>query len=251
MNTLSSFPFFRSVKADMEERFIFNFRARPDHLAKKIAAPWLKPQVVNGWSAVSFCILRLSRLSVVPIPPIMSFSTISCAYRIGVIDTSGANPEPSVYVTERWADLALAAKLAPWILLDSVPVIDASLTRRDGETDVAFNYFDRTQLFEATVSPAASFQSQVFESMDSFAAFIKGGVSSYAPSLYAGAFTKVTLLKEDAEYTPMNATIRYSELHRLWDDLEMDLDSAVRATGAAYKWTYQGLVSANGLARRK
>lgn len=244
MKTLSSFPFFRSVKAHMEERFIFNFRIRPDALAKKIAVPWLKPQDVNGWSAVSFCILRLSRLSVVPIPPIIPFSTISCAYRVGVIDTSGAKPEPSVYVTERWADLALAAKLAPWILLDSVPVIDASLTRREGRTDVAFNYFDQTQLFEATVSPAPSFQSQVFESIEAFAAFIKGGVTSYAPSLYAGAFTKVSLLKEDAEYSPMKAAIRYSELHRLWDDVEMELDSTVRATGAAYKWTYQGLMSA-------
>ena len=244
MQTPSSFPFFRSVKAEMEERFIFNFRVRPDDLAKKLTAPWLKPQVVNGWCAVSFCILRLSKLSVVPIPPIIPFSTISCAYRIGVIDTSSSKPEPSVYVTERWADLPLAAKLAPWILLDSVPVIEASLTRRDGGTDIAFRYFDRTPLFQAAVFPAPSFQSQVFESIEAFAAFIKGGVSSYAPSLYGGAFTKVTLLKEDAEYSPMMATIRYSELHRLWDDVEMELDSAVRATGAAYKWTYEGLVSA-------
>jgi hypothetical protein len=244
MKKLSSFPLFRSVTAQMDERFIFNFRVRPDDLARKIAAPWLKPQVVNGWSAVSFCILRLSRLSVAPFPSILNFRTTSCAYRIGVVDTSGSAPEPSVYVTERWADLALAAKLAPWILLDSVPVIDASVRHGGDRGDVAFSYYDRTQLFAATVSPASSFQSSVFGTLDEFAAFIKGGVSSYAPSLYAGAFTKVDLLKEDAQYTPMQAEIRYSELHRLWDDVEMPLDSAVRATGARYKWTYRGLMTA-------
>lgn len=228
----------------MEERYIFNFRIRPEHLARKIPAPWLEPQVINGWSAVSFCILRLKKLSVVPIPPVIPFETISCAYRIGVVDTSGGKREPSVYVTERWADLALAAKLAPWILLDSVPVIEAAITHANGGTKVAFDYFDRTPLFAADVRPVASFTSEMFESVDKFALFIKGGVSSFAPSLYAGAFTKVDLLKEDASYSSLTAEVRYSELHRLWSDVEMVLDSAVRATGASYTWTYRGLQSA-------
>ncbi len=244
MRRISSFPFFRSVKARMEERYIFNFRTRPEDLARKLPAPWLEPQVVNGWSAVSFCILWLKRLTVVPFPPLIPFQTVSCAYRIGVIDKSGPAPEPSVYVTERWADLALAAKLAPWTLLDSVPIVKATLAPGNGVTKMAFEYFDRTPLFEADVRPASAFSSQVFASMDAFAAFIKGGVSSYAPSLYAGAFTKVDLQKEDVGYSPLNATVQYSELHRLWDDVEMLLDSAVRATGANYKWTYRGLLAA-------
>jgi hypothetical protein len=241
---VSSFPFFRSVKAHMDERLIFNFRIRPDDLAKKLAAPWLTPQVVNGWSAVSFCILRLSRLAVVPVPPIIPFETLSCAYRIGVLDHSEGDPKPSVYVTERWADLALAAKLAPWILLDSVPVIRGTTAHSNTGIDIDFQYFDNTQLFAASAQPAAAFRSDLFDSVDAFASFIKAGVSSYAPSLYAGAFTKVDLLKEDTTYSPLQADIRYSELHRLWDDVQMPLDSAVRATGAAYKWTYRGLISA-------
>ncbi|MCI0537958.1 MAG: hypothetical protein L0Z50_22310 [Verrucomicrobiales bacterium] len=244
MRRISSFPFFRSVKARMEVRYIFNFRIRPADLVRKLAAPWLEPQVVNGWSAVSFCILWLKRLTVVPFPPVIPFETISCAYRIGVIDRSGAKPEPSVYVTERWADLALAAKLAPWILLDSVPIVKATLADGSGVTRTAFEYYDRTPLFEAAVRPANAFSSQIFASVTDFATFIKGGVSSYAPSLYAGAFTKVDLQKEDVGYSPLNADVKYSELHRLWDDVEMPLDSTVRATGAAYKWTYRGLLSA-------
>lgn len=225
----------------MQERFIFNFRIRPKDLARKLPASWLEPQVVNGWSAVSFCVLRLSRLSVVPIPPIIPFETVSCAYRIGVVDTSGGQPQPAVYVTERWADLVIAAKLAPWIILDSMPIVSAAVDDTKDGARIRFGYFDRTPLFAADVRSAARFTSEVFESVDSFAAFIKAGVSSYAPSLYAGAFTKVDLLKEDVSYSALEAEISYSELHRLWNDVEMPLDSIVRASGASYKWTYRGL----------
>lgn len=57
MRKVTTFPFFRSVKARMEERYIFNFRLPPDELAKKLPIPWIEPQVVNGCSVVSFCIL--------------------------------------------------------------------------------------------------------------------------------------------------------------------------------------------------
>lgn len=57
MRKATTFPFFRSVKARMEERYIFNFRLPPDELAKKLPIPWIEPQVVNGCSVVSFCIL--------------------------------------------------------------------------------------------------------------------------------------------------------------------------------------------------
>lgn len=243
MKKKATFPFFRSVTAHMEERYIFNFLIEPDALAKKLPVPWLEPQVFNGYSVVSFCILFLKRLSVAPIPPLLPFETISSAYRIGVIDVSGARPEPSVYITERWANLPLVAKLAPWIVLDSIPIISVELEHVDRTTQVRMGYFDGTPLFTAQAKPAAAFSSQLFATVGDFSAFIKKGVSSYAPAIYGGAFTKVDLLKEDVGYQPMEATVGYSELHQLWDDVEMPLDSAVKATGARYKWTYRGLWS--------
>jgi len=48
-------PFFRTIEAKMVERYIFNFRMRPSDLKKKLPVPWLEPQIVNGWCAVSFC----------------------------------------------------------------------------------------------------------------------------------------------------------------------------------------------------
>ena len=94
----------RSVYARLVERFIFNFRISPDALDRRLPVRWLKPQVVNGYSVVSFCILRLERLMLWPLPSFLGFDTISCAYRCGVIDASAASPEPSVYIISRNTD---------------------------------------------------------------------------------------------------------------------------------------------------
>jgi hypothetical protein len=242
----ATFPFFRSISARMVERYIFNYRIRPEELKKRLPAPWLEPQVVGGYSAVSFCILWLERLTVSPVPAILRYSTISCAYRIGVLDVSGDEPEPSVYVIDRWADLPMVARLGPLLLQDTIPVIKAAIGHdNDGGTRVQMSYTDGTALFAASVRPRADgLRSAVFGSMADFARFIKAGVSSYGPSLHPGHLTKVDLHKEDVDYEPLTATVDFNELlQESWADAGMEYDSAVRAKGANYKWTYRGLWS--------
>lgn len=237
-------PFLRSVKSRMVERYIFNFRLRPDELARKLPVPWLKPQENNGWSVVSFCILWLERLQLPPVPAIGNFSTISCAYRIGVIDESARVPEPSVYVTDRWADLPIIAQIAPWVLLDSVPIIKGAIGHHGRATNVQMSYRGGDHLFSADVEPdSGPLTSAVFGTVEEFARFIKLGVSSYAPSIYSGRLTKVDLEKEEVAYEPLKTTLEYSELTQIWTDVDLQYDSAVRARGASYEWTYRGLWS--------
>lgn len=245
----ASFPFFRSIAARMVERYIFNYRIKPDELKKRLPVPWLEPQVINGYSAVSFCILSLERLTVSPIPPIIPFSTISCAYRIGVLDLSETIPVPSVYVIDRWADLPLIAMLGPILLQDTIPVIKGAIGHDNaGGTSVQMSYTDRAALFSASVRPRMDGlgPSSIFSTVDDFAAFIKNGVGSYGPSLEQGKLTKVDLEKEEVDYQPLDADIHFSELNEeSWSDAGMEYDSAVRArTGAKYVWTYRGLWAA-------
>jgi hypothetical protein len=239
-----SFPLLRTIRSRMRERYIFNFRLRPEALAPKLPVPWLKPQAKDGWSVVSFCILWLERLQLPPIPAIGNFSTISAANRIGVIDESTPKPEPSVYVTDRWADLPIIAKIAPLVILDSIPIIKAAIGHHQGKTNVQMSYRGGDHLFSADVEASTGpFESEVFSSVDDFAKFIKMGVSSYAPSIYTGKLTKVDLEKEDVAYEPLSATIEYNELNQIWPDTDLQFDSAVRARGAKYEWTYRGLWS--------
>ena len=164
LKKFATFPFFRSIKSRMIERYIFNFRIRPKKLAERLPVKWLEPQVVNGWSAVSFCVLWLDRLTVTPIPPLLNFSTLSCAYRIGVIDNSGPAPEPSVYITNRWANLPLIGQLAPWILLDTVPLVRAVHEHSENETRLEMTYPGGQLLFSAKARPSSrGMQSEVFD----------------------------------------------------------------------------------------
>jgi hypothetical protein len=226
----------------MIERYIFNFRLKPADLGKKLPVSWLEPQEVNGWSVVSFCILWLEKLQLPPIPAFGNFSTISCAYRIGVIDHSTPTPSPSVYVTDRWADLPVIARIAPWVMFDTVPVIKAAIGHAGDRTHVQMSYRTGDHLFSAEIRHSGGpLRSEVFSSVDEFAQFIKKGVSSYAPSIYDRTFTKVELEKEDVAYEPFEATIEYSELDQIWRDVDLHFDSSVRARGARYQWNYQGL----------
>jgi len=238
-----TFPFFRSIVAHMRERYIFNFRLRPADLARRLPVPWLEPQVVDGWSVLSFCILWLERLTVSPFPPVLRFDALSCAYRIGVIDRSGPQPAPAVYVTDRYVDLPAASLLGPVLLHDAIPVVKAAIGHHDGITDVQVSFLDGLHLFSAEVMSATGFSSKIFPDVLSFAAFIKSGVSSYTPSIYRDKYAKVDLEKEDVAYTPLDAKIEFSLLGREWAEAGLEFDSAVMATGARYKWTYRGLWS--------
>jgi hypothetical protein len=225
----------------MRERYIFNFRLRPEALAQHLPANWLAPQVVNGWSVLSFCILNLERITIWPIPAVINFKTISCAYRVGVLDLSGDKPEPSVYITDRNADLPVIVRTAPLLLADAIPALKVSIARVGKMTTFGLRYMDGQRLFFAEASPTDQFKSEVFSSIDEFAAFIKAGVSSYTPSVLPDTLARVDLAKEDIGYQPLDAEIDFSWLDGVWPEAGIVYDSAVFASGARYMWTYRGL----------
>jgi hypothetical protein len=233
----------RSVHASLIERFIFNFRMRPEAFAKHLPVPWLQPQIFNGWCVVSFCILQLNKVMVSPLPGALGYETISCAYRCGVIDTSGPNPEPSVYITDRNTDVPLIARLAPWLFSDTIPVVRPEITHAGDQVTFRVNYLDKQKLFFGEAQPASQWKSEVFGSLQDYADFIHLGVSSYTPSIYGESLARVDLHKDDPAYEPLDAKIDFSWLDGAWSESKLEFDSAVRAHGGRYKWTYRGLKS--------
>ncbi|MCI0559362.1 MAG: hypothetical protein MN733_12780, partial [Nitrososphaera sp.] len=107
-------------------------------------------------------------------------------------------------------------------------------------------FLQGTQLFSAKVKPAESpsiLKSEVFDSLDGFVDFIKGGVTSYTPSVRDNYYARVDLYKEDARYEAVDATIDFNSLDLRWPEAGLIFDSAVRAGGGGlYKWTYRGEV---------
>jgi hypothetical protein len=231
----------RIVRAQLVERLIFNFRFKPEALDKVLPSAWLEPQVYNGWSVVSFCILDLDRVMIWPLPGILGYRTTSCAYRCGVTDASKTPSAPSVYITDRQTDLPIIARLAPWLFLDTILMVRPRI-RHEGETwTISVDYLDRQPMFAGTARLATAWRSEVFPSMSDFGEFIKGGVSSYTPSVYGDALTRVDLQKDEPQYQALDAQVDMEALDGVWKDAGVVFDSAVRAQGGSYRWTYRGL----------
>jgi hypothetical protein len=158
----------RSVTAVLEERLLFNFRVAPEKLATQLPVPWLTPLVINGVSVLSFCILHLKEVTIWPLPgSIIGWKTISCAYRCGVLDSSGGSPQPAVWIIDRLSDLPIIAKLSPWLLSDTLPVIRPRIKHSGNLINVELDFPDCQKLFKAELEPArdGQFRSKTFASL--------------------------------------------------------------------------------------
>jgi hypothetical protein len=234
----------RRVSARLVERYVFNFRLSPERLDERLPAKWLKPQVINGHAVASFCVLSLDRMTLLPIPPVVPFSTVSCAYRCGAVDASDGKSEPTVYITDRNSDRPLIADLGPILFKDTIPTVVAAIARSPGVVEISVSHLDGQRLFSADVKTAsAELESEIFASLDEFADFIKGGVSSWTPSIHPRKLARMDLAKEDTRYEALRAEVDYNALESLWRDADLKFDSVVRATGGKYTWTYRGLRS--------
>lgn len=241
----------RSVTATLDERFIFNFRLRSDALAKHLPVSWLQPQVFNGWSVASLCILKLSHVVIAPMPRVLGCKTISCAYRCGVLDTSKTQAEPSVYIIDRNTDQPLIAHFARWWLAENMPLICSTIDEYEDSTTICLNRLEEQPLFNAEVKPSEQWNSEIFPTVDEFAKFIHEGVSSYAPSIYGDALTHVDLIKNDPVYELVGANVAYNWLDSVWPDTGLIFDSAVRVrNGGTYKWLFRGLAEENKVETR-
>jgi hypothetical protein len=239
----------RSVSARLIERFIFNFRLSPNALAEKIPVSWLRPQVLNGWAISSFCILKIERLMLRPIPSVLGLETICCAYRCGVIDCSDHFVSPSVYIVGRNTDRSFVTLMAPMIFESAIPRIEAKIERLAGYTEITAKFPDGRPLFSAKVCPRkekSELKSKAFASLQDFVEFIKDGISSYARSNAAEQYSRIDLCKEDTAYESMDAVVSFSQLDYDWKGAGLEYDSVARTGGGGlYKWTFKGKIPAH------
>lgn len=112
-------------------------------------------EILNGQSVVSFCILKLHNLTLWPLPPVLGFDTISCAYQCRVIDNSSENPEPSVYVVSRNTNLPVISRFAPVLFSGTMRMVQTSIAYGADEIDILAAFPDgKKKLFAARVRPS-------------------------------------------------------------------------------------------------
>lgn len=230
-----------AVRASLAERYIFNFRLPPQMLATYLPVPWLTPQEVRGAGIASFCILDLRGITVAPLTTAVGLDSISCAPRYAVLDASGEEASPAVFVTERQTNSAFGAWFTSLGFSAPHPRVEAVIDHQEDRTLLRVTSLDDGLLFAATVRPAAASDSELFASPQKFAEFIAQGVSSYGRSRHGSRLTKVDLHKEDVSYTPLAASSLGGAFAEDWQRHGGVFDSAFHTSGGRYEWTYHGL----------
>jgi len=230
------------VRAELAERFIFNFRMPPAVLKTLLPVGWLIPAEVNGSAIASFCILHLRKITVAPLPTFVGMTSISSAPRFAVLDATANPPKPAVFVTERHTNSSFGAWFTSLGFSAAHRYVDSTISRDGASTRLSVSSREDGAMFDAIVRPAQDTSSTVFDT-NSFAAFIAEGVSSYGLSRHGTRLTRVDLHKTDADYEPLKAIEVGGPLVENWLRLGAVFDSAFRTSGGRYEWTYLGLTS--------
>jgi hypothetical protein len=231
-----------SVRAELAERFIFNFRMPPPVLRTLLPVEWLVPAEVNGWAIASFCMLHLRKITVAPLPTLIGMTSISSAPRYAVVDLTTHPPQPAVFVTERHTNSAFGAWFTSLGFSAAHRYVESSISRDGLSTRLSVSGREERPMFDAIVRPAPKTTSTVFDA-NSFAAFIAEGVSSYGLSRHGTRLTRVDLHKTDANYEPLEASEVRGPIVENWIRLGAVFDSAFRTSGGRYEWAYLGLTS--------
>lgn len=236
-----------SVYGHILDRYLFNFRLDIDVLRNYLPSlKWLKPREINGYGVVSFCLLNFKGLTIWSLPTLLGVDTASCAYRCSVIDESGGESIPSVYLLGRKTDVSLLNYLGPLLLSANIEKINFSIAKNNsGDLEIATSFSDDRVMFSATLlSSNSTKKSQLFESEKSFEDFINEAKSSYTPSTNNTKYSRLDLETESYQYEQINAKINVNSLTEEWKDANLIFDSAYRSIGKKqYKLNNLGLVS--------
>ena len=231
-----------SVYGQLVDRYLFNFRMDADYLQSQIPARWLRPRIYNGFGVVSFCLLRLKGVTLWPLPTLMGIDSISCAYRCAVMDLSSGVPQPSVYILGRSTNVPIIGKLGTALFSGDMQVMNASIKQRVNHCDIQVSDNQGNMIIAAHTRSSSRLKSVLFNSVDEFVTFIKGGLSSYTPSTHLGKMSRVDLVEDSNTYRPIDAKIDCASLSNLWKDSRIEFDSAFHATGGLYRLAFLGTV---------
>ena len=231
-----------SVYGHLIDRYLFNFRLDASYLGSRVPVGWLKPRLYHGYGVVSFCLLKLKGVSLWPLPTSIGIDSVSCAYRCAVTDMSSVVPEPSVYILERSTNVPIVGKLGTRLFSADMHVMNASIEERAHDCAIRVLDSEGKNTFVAHTKDSKDLNSRLFESVDEFVTFIKGGLSSYTPSTRPNRMSRIDLVEDSNSYRPIDARIDYTSLSDDWKGSGLEFDSAFHATGGLYRLAYLGTI---------
>lgn len=228
-----------AIRAELAERFIFNFRMPPAALRAFLPVPWLAPQEIEGWAVASYCLLDLRNITIAPLPPKAGLHSLSCAPRFAVMDESAQPPRPAVFLTERQTNSAFGAWFTSLGFSAPHPYAE-SVIKGANPWEIEARIPQGETIFKANTQRGDN-TSQLWKSTQEFADFIAQGVSSYGLSIRGSRLTMLDLHKQDGAYESLEVKSIGGSAIDEWQNAGAVFDSAFRTFGGIYQWTYRGL----------
>ena len=235
------------VSGTVLDRYLFNFRVNLDTMEKHMPTlKWLEPRIANGYGVVSLCMILFKGLTVRPLP-MLGINTLACAYRYSVMDVSGNEPIPSVYLLGRNTDSSFANYFGPLILSSKLGKTTSTIKKsKEGNLDVEIKFPDGKSVFSATILQSKpQKESVLFESVKKFKDFMSDGLISYTPGLTEGKYARCDFEAEAFNYEQIDAKVNKSSLAEDWGESDVVFDSAyktlaVQAYNLRNKGVYNG-----------
>ncbi len=218
------------VSGTVLDRYLFNFRVNLDTLEKHMPAlEWLEPRNAHGYGVVSLCMILFKGLTIQPFPMI-GINTVACAYRYSVMDVSGKEPVPTVYLVGRNTDSTFANCFGPLILSSRLGKTTSTIKKsKEGNLDVDIKSSDTRTVISATILQSKPQRKSVlFESTKKFKDFMSDGLVSYTPGLADGKYARCDFEGAAFNYEQIDAKVNKSYLAEDWGDEDFVFDSAYK-----------------------
>ena len=218
------------VSGKVIDRFLFNFRVNLNTLQKQMPSlKWLEPRNANGYGVISLCIIDFKGLTIRPFP-ILGVSTVACAYRYSVMDVSGNEAVPSVYLLGRNTGSSFANCFGPLILSSKLGKTKSTIKKdTKGDLNIDIKFPDGHSVFSATILQSKpQKRSVLFGSTKKFKDFMSDGLVSYTPGLDAGRYARCDFEGEAFNYEQVDAKVYRDSLTDGWGDANVAFDSAYR-----------------------
>ena len=218
------------VSGTVLDRYLLNFRVNLDTLRKHMPTlKWLEPRNAHGYGVVSLCMILFKGLTIQPFP-MVGINTVACAYRYSVMDVSGKESVPTVYLIGRNTDSTFANCFGPLILSSRLGKTTSTIKKnKEGNLNVDIRNLDARAIISATILQSKPRRKSVlFESTSEFKDFMSDGLVSYTPGLNDGKYARCDFEGAAFNYEQIDAKIHKSYLEDDWDDEDLVFDSAYK-----------------------
>lgn len=234
------------VASEIQRRLLVNYRADPD-VVSPLLPQGFRPQLVNGWSLVGICLIRLGDLRPYGLPASVGITTENAAHRVAVEWDSAQGVQYGVYVPRRDTASALTVLVGGRLFPGTHHRARFDVEETDDRVRVAYTSRDGSVAVDAEVVVAEKLNgSSLFRDLDEASVVFRGAPVGLSPR--RDGRLETVALQTDAwaieAADPVRVTSSFWDNRSRFPAGSVQLDSALRMRQVPVTWASQPFAAA-------